>query len=255
MPIGAAEPAALEAALAVVAEPEDHAAERLRAGIEQRAAGVVLEAGDRPPLARLELGVEQHVSDHPPVARHGLERQHAGARHLVALMAAIAAPEQLVAAAHGEQRRAAGDDRLAQRLRLRREIRRDEQLLAVLAAADVIEVVRARHDRVVEPELRHVELVSAPRRAPREHRDVAAVGVDVEVLGIEMPDADRRHAARSQYGRARPRSATIRWSSSIAVYVGSTTSSPPSGVSVRPRSSARARSGSTSIASSAAPRT
>ena len=39
-------------------------------------------------------------------------------------------------------------------------------------------------------------------------------------------------------GFARPRSATSRCSASIAVYVGSTTSSPPSGVSASPRSSA-----------------
>ena len=103
----AAEPAALEAALAVVAEAGDDAAERLRTGVELRPAGVVLEARERPARARLELGLEQHVADHPPLAGDRLERQQADARHVLAVEAAIAAPEQLVAAADREERRAA----------------------------------------------------------------------------------------------------------------------------------------------------
>jgi hypothetical protein len=41
------------------------------------------------------------------------------------------------------------------------------------------------------------ELVAAGLCAFREHRDVASVGVDVQVLGIEMRDLDS-HAADSQ---------------------------------------------------------
>ena len=104
--------AALVAALAVVPEAREHAPERLGAGIEVRAAGVVLEAGERPPLARLELALEQHVADHPLLAGDGLEREQSDARHVLAVEAAIAAAEQLVAAADGEQRGAAVDDRL-----------------------------------------------------------------------------------------------------------------------------------------------
>ena len=103
----APEPAALEAALAVVAEAGDDAAERLGARVEARAAGVVLEARDRAHVAGLELGLEQHVADHPPLAGDRLERQQPDARHLLAVEAAVAAPEQLVAAADREQRRAA----------------------------------------------------------------------------------------------------------------------------------------------------
>src|SRR5204863_774261 len=44
----ACQPAALEAALAVVAEPRDDAPERLGVRVEVRAACVVLETGDRP---------------------------------------------------------------------------------------------------------------------------------------------------------------------------------------------------------------
>ena len=75
----AADPAALVAALAVVAEARDHASERLGALVEDRAAGVVLEPGERPRLAG-EVALEQDVADHPPLAREGLEREHADAR-------------------------------------------------------------------------------------------------------------------------------------------------------------------------------
>ena len=64
----AAGAAALVAALAVVAEAGEDAAERLGAVVEARPAGVVLEAGQRAPLAGLELALEQHVADHPPLA-------------------------------------------------------------------------------------------------------------------------------------------------------------------------------------------
>src|SRR5438105_13051949 len=62
----------LVAALAVVPESGDHAAERLGARIESSSAGVVLEAGERPLAARRELALEQHVACHPPLARDPL---------------------------------------------------------------------------------------------------------------------------------------------------------------------------------------
>jgi hypothetical protein len=61
-------PAALEARLAVVPEPRDHASKRRGALVENRAAGVVLEAGQLMWLAQLELAAKQHVSDHAPRA-------------------------------------------------------------------------------------------------------------------------------------------------------------------------------------------
>ena len=71
----AAGAAALVAALAVVAEAGEHAPERLGAVLEHRAAGVVLEAGQRARLAGLELALEQDVADHPPLAGDGVQRQ------------------------------------------------------------------------------------------------------------------------------------------------------------------------------------
>ena len=61
--------------LAVVPEPVHDPAERLGAGVEQRPARVVLEARERPPLARLELALEQDVADHPRLARDRLVRE------------------------------------------------------------------------------------------------------------------------------------------------------------------------------------
>ena len=131
------------------------------------------------------------------VARDRVERQQPDPGQLGAGDVAVEAAEQLVAAAHREERRAAVD-RLAQRARLRREVVRDELLLAVLAAADVEEVDLAAGHRIAHADRLHVELVAArTARARGQHRDVAAVGVDVQVVGIEMADADP-HAARSQ---------------------------------------------------------
>ena len=130
--------------------------------------------------------------------------------------AAIAAAEQLIAAADRERGRSAVH-RVAQRLRLGCEILRDEQLLPILPAADVVEVVLAGCDRVSHPQRGHVQLVAAPGSPPREHRDVAAVGVDVEIVRIEVSDPDGGHPDRSQYGFASPRDARSRWRPSIAV--------------------------------------
>jgi hypothetical protein len=145
---------------------------------------------------RLELALEQDVADHPPLAGHRVQRQQAGSRQLVAALVAVEAPEQLVPAA---DRQGGGTtlDRLGQRGAHGRERRRDQLLLTVLAATDVVEVVLARPDEVAGPERPHLELVPAPGRAARQHRNVAPVGVDVEVLRKEVADDDL-HAAASQ---------------------------------------------------------
>ena len=135
--------AALEAALAVVAEACEHTSERLGARIEVRAPGMILEAGDRPLLTRLELALDQDVADHAPLAGDSLEREQADAGHVLAVEPPIAAAEQLIAAADRECGRSAVE-RLAQRVRLPDEVVRDEQLLPILPAADVVEVVLAR---------------------------------------------------------------------------------------------------------------
>src|SRR3954447_5710880 len=102
------------------------------------AAGVVLEAGERASLAG-PAAVEQHVSDHAPVAGDRVQRQQADARQLRAGALAVEAAEQLVAAADGEEGGAGGDG-VAQRRALAGEVGRDERLLAILPAADIEEV-------------------------------------------------------------------------------------------------------------------
>ena len=131
---------------AVVPEPRDHAAQRLGAVVEARDARVVLEAGQRPPHARLELALQQAVADHPPVARNRVERKEPGAGKLSAVPSTIEPAQELVPAAHGEHGRSAAD-RLSDRLAPRSEIRRDQRLLPILPAADVEQVVFARAQR------------------------------------------------------------------------------------------------------------
>ena len=73
------------------------------------------------------------------------------------------------------------------------------------------------HDPVVHPQRRHLELVPTPRGPALEHGDVAAVGVDVEVVRIEVADPNGGHRERSQYGFASPREASTCCRPSIAV--------------------------------------
>ncbi len=192
----AAHAAALPTALAVVPEPGHHPAQCLRAGIEPRPAGVVLEARERSPHAGLELALEQDVPDHPPVPRDRVEGEDAHTWELRSAEVAIRPAEQLVPAAHGQQGGAVRE-RLVDALALVREVGGDERLLAVLAAADVEQVVLPGSQRLAHRHGTHLQLVAAPRRTPLQHRDVAAVGVDVEVVRVEMADDDL-HAASSQ---------------------------------------------------------
>ena len=84
--------------------------------VEPRDAGVVLETGQRPANARLELAFEQAVADHAPLAGHRLQREDPRPE-LRAGSAPVEAAEELVAAADREHRRA-GADRLRDRLAL-----------------------------------------------------------------------------------------------------------------------------------------
>src|SRR5262249_26835197 len=198
-PDGAPHATPLLAAPTVVSEPGDDATERRRARVEMRTTRMVLEAGERPRHAGLELALEQNVPDHPSLARHGLQRKEAGAAELDAAEISVRTAEELVATAHGEQGSTALG-RGKQTVRLRREVARDELLLAILTTADVEEIVVAGPDVVADAQLDDVELVTTPRGSTGQHRDVAAIRVDVQVVRIQMPDAEP-HAARSQDGR------------------------------------------------------
>jgi len=98
----AAGTATLETAGTVVTEAGQYAPERLSAFVEVRAARVVLEARERTRLARLELALEQHVSDHAVFSGNRLQGQEPSPGQLVAVLVAIRAPEELIAAANGK---------------------------------------------------------------------------------------------------------------------------------------------------------
>jgi len=175
---------------------------------------MVLEPDQRSPPAGLQLAAQHHVADHPRRPRRGLEIDQADSRHLVALVTAVDVAQQLIAAAHAEHGRTAGD-RCRQVAGPQQQVRGDQPLVAVLAAAQVVEV--GVGERIAGPAAVDPARDAPPLAAVREHRHVAPVGVDVQVLGVQVADS-KLHAA-SQYGRTRPRSSSSLRRSSMAVYV------------------------------------
>jgi hypothetical protein len=71
-------------------------------------------------------------------------------------------------------------------------VARHGRLVAVLAAAHVEEVVRSGVDRLPQARPGQLEPEPAPLAPRAQHRDVAAVGIDVHQLGVERADAQRR---------------------------------------------------------------
>ncbi len=213
--VGAVDPAgtgALEPRASVVAEARDDPAERRCLRIQERAAAVILEARE---LLAGPLAVDEDVPDHPPLAGDRLERQQADPRQLGTRAVAVGAAEELVAAADGEEDGAVLG-RLGERRALRGEVRRDELLLPILAPADVEEVRLCQRGGVAHPDREDDELV-APHACPDvEHGDVPAVGVDVELIGVEVADRDP-HCRGSQNAGTSPRRAATARRASIAV--------------------------------------
>ena len=78
----------------------------------------------------------------------------------------VGPPEELVPAADREHRGTLGD-RLPYAGGFCEQVTCDERLFAVLAAADVEEIVLARVDRLSNRDGSHVELMPTPRRTPR----------------------------------------------------------------------------------------
>ena len=92
-----------------------------------------------------------------------------------------------------------------------------EHLVAVLAAADEVQVGRLGVERLAERSGRSTSSIPRQAQPPAQDLHVAAVGVDREVLGVQLAEHELHAAASSQYGRASPRLAATRCSSSIAV--------------------------------------
>src|SRR5205823_5312837 len=84
--------ATFEAGLAVVSKPVHDAAKRLGAWIEGRSSCVVLEARDRPPYARLELALEEDVTDHARRPGSRLVREELRSGHEDPVPAPVAPP-------------------------------------------------------------------------------------------------------------------------------------------------------------------
>ena len=213
---------------------------------------MVLEAGQGPRITSFELALEEDVADHAPLAGNGVVGEKADPGKLRPRAVAVEAAEELIAAAYGQEC-CSGLHGFDERGALGGEVGGDERLLAVLAAADVVEVVLAGPDGLAETDRPVVQLDAAPRAPALEDGDVAAVRVDVQVLGIEVRDDELHATASSQYGRTRPCSEAIWRRASMAVYVGRTTSSPPGRVPSTPYASASARSGRSAIFAGSSP--
>jgi hypothetical protein len=175
---------ALAAVGAVVAVTVQDAAEGLRPGPEVCAPAVVLEARQHLP-ALTDVDLDRHVSDQarPGVAnRLQIGDAEAGDRSISQL---IAVAEQLVAAADGEQSGAILDGR-RDRLTLRpQHVLGNEHLIAVLPAPDVDQVMRARIESLAGAGGGVLEGDAAPLTAALQEEDVAAIRVDVHLLGVE----------------------------------------------------------------------
>ena len=164
-PDGPPNAAALPAAHAVVAESGHDAAQWLSARVEMRPSCVVFESGQCPTDARIELALQQDITDHACVPGDGVEREHADPRQLGAVEVAVRAAEELIPAANREHGCALGD-RFPNIGGLDEQVLCDERLFAILAAADVEQIVLTRIDPISNGDEAYVELVSAPRRAP-----------------------------------------------------------------------------------------
>ena len=78
-----------------------------------------------------------------------------------------------------------------------RQVERAQALVAILAAADVVEVGAVRVELVAQAAGLELEADPAPAAAPLEQQQVAAIGVDVHQVGVQRADAQRVAQARS----------------------------------------------------------
>ena len=156
---------------------------------------MVLEARDhlRPAF---EVGLDRAVADQARARLADRAQVHQPDSGQLLVAELVAAAEQLVAAAD-RQDHGAVVGRRVERIALRGEhVAGDRHLVAVLAAAHVEEVVRVRIETVGQRGAGQLEAKPAPLAARPEHRQVAAVRVDVHQLRVERAHAqDRGHAS------------------------------------------------------------
>jgi hypothetical protein len=65
-------------------------------------------------------------------------------------------------------------------------------LILVLAASEVEQIEAPGIDLIADPNRRHIAADRAPAAAILEHGDVASVGIDVQLIGVEGRDSKRR---------------------------------------------------------------
>src|SRR5436305_11939656 len=125
-----------------------------------------------------------------------MEGEKPRAGQLGTALVAVEVPEDLVSTTDRERGSAAGDG-LPQCATHLGQRRGDQLLLAILAAPNVEEIVRAGPDLGTCSEREHLELMAPPGGPALQNRHVPTIGVDVEVVGEEVADDDL-HAAASQ---------------------------------------------------------
>ncbi len=108
----------------------------------------------------------------------------------------VGVTEQLVAAAHGEDHRAAVGRGVQIGALAVCEVVRAQPLVAILAAADVVQIGARKVERLTDRGGCQLKIDPAPAAAPLEQQQVAAIGVDVHQLGVQRADTQPIAQAR-----------------------------------------------------------
>src|SRR5438093_3917931 len=233
---------------AVVAVPHDHLAARRGSRAEVRSSGVILKPDE---LAARRI--REEIADESLLSRARRDVEDSDTRDRGTGLRHVLVAEELVAAADREDRGAGLYGLAKSRTVLAREVGPHDVLALVLPSADKPDVgpvrVRPFGDRVGP----HLHGDASPLRALSERDHVAAIAVDVHEVRIEVRDPEVHFGQSSQNGTVAPARASTARSACIAVYVASTTTSPPSGARVVARSIAARHSSTTSMRSWARP--
>ena len=182
--------AAFHLVRAVVAMAELCLAQRPRLWSEISAAAVIFETHQRFRVECFDFGLDDDVADEPLLARLSAHVDHADARESLAIGGLVVAPQELIAAAHGEDDGAVFYSLFERWLLELEKVLVDERLLAVLTASEKEDVDLVHLLGRPAPELDEPGLEAAPFGALQEREDVAAVAVDVHEVGIEPPDRE-----------------------------------------------------------------
>ena len=174
--------------------PRDHAPERLRLRAERRVAGVILEADEHPPV----VGLGEEIADEADLAGARRDVHDPEARDRLAHLWHVLAPEELVAAADREHRRAAGDRALELIAVLALQVGADDVLAEILAATEEVHVGPVGVPRLAGGERAGLDVDAAPLRALGQGQHVPAIAVDRHEVRIEVADAQVHRAQSSQ---------------------------------------------------------